>query len=196
MKFSTVLGTVLLLALCCVSAASAGGMVKFHIPTVENAKVDDTVTATIYNDNNLNPLTGYLSLYLDWNIEVMKFEVQDRRSGLSPDRDEDRQHARHYRRGHREQGRDSAGLGDHNRHGLDDHEGSPTLRSAGRCHARGHGAGPAADPTIISIFDGLHLDRNGCDHNCLRTGGELDSVATSIPRDRPSAVCWSSPDGI
>ena len=45
----------LLLALCCVSAASAGGMVKFHIPAVEDAKVGDTVTVTLYNDNNLAP---------------------------------------------------------------------------------------------------------------------------------------------
>ena len=31
-------------------------MVKFHIPAVENAKVGDTVTVTLYNDNNLKPL--------------------------------------------------------------------------------------------------------------------------------------------
>lgn len=34
----------------------AGGMVKFQIPAVENAKVGDEVTLTLLNDNNLMPL--------------------------------------------------------------------------------------------------------------------------------------------
>jgi hypothetical protein len=49
-------------------------MVKFHIPAVENANVGDTVTVTLYNDNNLKPLAGDLSIDLDWNMEVLKYE--------------------------------------------------------------------------------------------------------------------------
>ena len=81
MKIGTALCALLLLALCCVPAASAGGMVKFHIPAVENAKVGDTVTVTLYNDNNLNPATGDLSLYLDWNMEVLKYESSTFKQG-------------------------------------------------------------------------------------------------------------------
>lgn len=56
-------------------------MVKFHIPAVENAKVGDTVTVTLYNDNNLNPPTGDLSIYLDWNMEVLKYESSTFKQG-------------------------------------------------------------------------------------------------------------------
>ena len=56
-------------------------MVKFHIPAVENAKVGDTVTVTLYNDNNLAPPTGDLSLYLDWNMEVLKYESSTFKQG-------------------------------------------------------------------------------------------------------------------
>ena len=81
MKIATAFCALLLLALCCVSAASAGGMVKFHIPELENAKVGDTVTVTLYNDNNLNPATGDLSLYLDWNMEVLQYESSEFKQG-------------------------------------------------------------------------------------------------------------------
>lgn len=56
-------------------------MVKFHIPAVENAKVGDTVTVVLYNDNNLNPPTGDLSIYLDWNVEVLKYESSTFKQG-------------------------------------------------------------------------------------------------------------------
>ncbi len=56
-------------------------MVKFHIPAVENAKVGDTVTVTLYNDNNLNPPAGDLSIYLDWNMEVLKYESSTFKQG-------------------------------------------------------------------------------------------------------------------
>lgn len=56
-------------------------MVKFHIPAVEDAKVGDTVTVTLYNDNNLAPPTGDLSIYLDWNMEVLKYESSEVKQG-------------------------------------------------------------------------------------------------------------------
>ncbi len=56
-------------------------MVKFHIPAVENAKVGDTVTVVLYNDNNLTPPTGDLSIYLDWNMEVLKYESSTFKQG-------------------------------------------------------------------------------------------------------------------
>ncbi len=56
-------------------------MVKFHIPAVENAKVGDTVTVTLYNDNNLAPAAGDLSIYLDWNMEVLKYESSTFKQG-------------------------------------------------------------------------------------------------------------------
>ncbi len=56
-------------------------MVKFHIPAVENAKVGDTVTVVLYNDNNLAPPTGDLSIYLDWNMEVLKYESSTFKQG-------------------------------------------------------------------------------------------------------------------
>ena len=71
----------LLLLVALAPAASAGGIVKFHVvPPTADAKVGDTVTATIYNDNNLAPMAGEVVLVLDWNPEVMKV----RRVGRGP----------------------------------------------------------------------------------------------------------------
>jgi hypothetical protein len=49
-------------------------MVKFHVSPIADPKVGQTVTATIYNDNNLAPKEGDVVLMLDWNIEVITFE--------------------------------------------------------------------------------------------------------------------------
>ncbi len=81
MKIVSIVCALFLVALWCVPAVSAGGMVKFHIPEGGEAKVGDTVTVTIYNDNNLNPPMADLSLYLDWNMEVLKFESAEFRQG-------------------------------------------------------------------------------------------------------------------
>ena len=48
-------------------------MVKFHVSPIPDPKVGDTVTATIYNDNNLAPKEGDVVLMLDWNPEVMRY---------------------------------------------------------------------------------------------------------------------------
>jgi hypothetical protein len=73
MKIVTALSALLLL-LCCVSVVNAGGMVKFHVSPVADPKVGETITATIYNDNNLAPKEGNVVLMLDWNIEILHFE--------------------------------------------------------------------------------------------------------------------------
>lgn len=81
MKIVSIVCALFLVALWCVPAVSAGGMVKFHIPDGGEAKVGDIVTVTIYNDNNLNPPMADLSLYLDWNMEVLKFESAEFKQG-------------------------------------------------------------------------------------------------------------------
>jgi len=81
MQINRCLCILFLATLCCIPAVSASGMVKFHIPAVENAKVGDTVTVTLYNDNNLKPLAGDLSIYLDWNMEVLKYESSTFKQG-------------------------------------------------------------------------------------------------------------------
>ena len=37
------------------------------VPPSADAKVGDTITATIYNDNNLAPMAGEVVLMFDWN---------------------------------------------------------------------------------------------------------------------------------
>jgi len=81
MKIVKIVCALLLVALWCVPAVSASGMVKFHIPEAVEAKVGDTVTVTIYNDNNLKPQMADLSLYDDWNMEVLKFESSEFKQG-------------------------------------------------------------------------------------------------------------------
>lgn len=73
MKFTRALCVLVLLVLACVSMASAGGMVKFHVSKVPDPKVGDTITVTIKNDNNLAPKAGDVVLMLDWNPEVMRY---------------------------------------------------------------------------------------------------------------------------
>ena len=48
-------------------------MVKFHVSPIADPTVGQTVTATIYNDNNLAPKMGDVVLMLDWNPEVMRY---------------------------------------------------------------------------------------------------------------------------
>ncbi len=62
-------------------------MVKFHIPAVENAKVGDEVTLTLLNDNNLMPLEGDLSLYVDWNWEILQYESSTFKAGHTTNAD-------------------------------------------------------------------------------------------------------------
>ena len=83
MKFLKAIGVLVLFTLLCVSCAGASGIVKFHIPEISNAAVGDTVDATLYVDNNLNPLSSDIALNLDWNNEVIQYVGTDFTAGHS-----------------------------------------------------------------------------------------------------------------
>lgn len=74
MKFLKAITALVLFTLICVSSAGASGMVKFHIPEISNASVGDTVDATLYADNNLNPLISDIALTLNWSNGVLQYE--------------------------------------------------------------------------------------------------------------------------
>jgi hypothetical protein len=81
MKFLKAIIALVLFTLICVSSAGASGIVKFHIPEISNAAVGDTVDATLYVDNNLNPLSSDIALNLDWNNEVIQYVGTDFSAG-------------------------------------------------------------------------------------------------------------------
>ncbi|ACL15567.1 hypothetical protein [Methanosphaerula palustris] len=81
MKFLKAIIALVLFTLICVSSAGASGIVKFHIPAISNAAVGDTVDATLYVDNNLNPLSSDIALNLDWNNEVIQYVGTDFSAG-------------------------------------------------------------------------------------------------------------------
>lgn len=69
------LSLILLLLCCAVPLASAGGMAKFYFSPAEASwKTGQTVTVKLMYDNNLNPVARDISLYLDWNSEMLKYE--------------------------------------------------------------------------------------------------------------------------
>lgn len=74
MKLLKAITVLVLFTLICVSSAGASGMVKFHIPEISNAAVGDTVDATLYADNNLNPLISDIALTLNWSNGVLQYE--------------------------------------------------------------------------------------------------------------------------
>ena len=81
MKFQKAILALVLFTLICVSSAGASGIVKFHIPAIPNAAVGDTVDATLYVDNNLNPLSSDIALNLDWNNEIIQYVGTDFTAG-------------------------------------------------------------------------------------------------------------------
>ena len=81
MNFQKAIIALVLFTLICVSSASAAGIVKFHIPEISNAAVGDTVDATLYVDNNLNPLSSDVALNLDWNNEIIQYVGTDFTAG-------------------------------------------------------------------------------------------------------------------
>lgn len=81
MKFLKAITALVLFTLICISSAGATGIVKFHIPEITNAAVGDTVDATIYVDNNLNPLCSDIALNLDWNSEILQYVGTDFTTG-------------------------------------------------------------------------------------------------------------------
>jgi hypothetical protein len=78
------LSLILLLLLCAVPLASAGGMAKVYLsPAEANWKTGQTVQVKVMYDNNLNPVARDISLYLDWNYEMLKYEGCDFKVGRS-----------------------------------------------------------------------------------------------------------------
>lgn len=74
MKFLKAITALVLFTLICVSSAGASGIVKFHIPEISNASVGDTVDATLYADNTMNPLISDIALTLNWSNGVLQYE--------------------------------------------------------------------------------------------------------------------------
>jgi hypothetical protein len=66
---------ILLLLCCAVPLASAGGMAKIYLSPAEASwKTGQTVQVTVMYDNNLNPVAKDISLYFDWNAEMLQYE--------------------------------------------------------------------------------------------------------------------------
>ncbi|MGD9936562.1 MAG: cohesin domain-containing protein [Methanoregulaceae archaeon] len=66
---------ILLLLCCMVSITAAGGMAKISVsPSEANWKTGQSVEVKVMFDNNLNPLAKDISIYFDWNPEMLKYE--------------------------------------------------------------------------------------------------------------------------
>lgn len=75
---------ILLLLCCTVSLVAAGGMAKISVsPSEANWKTGQSVEVQVMFDNNLNPLAKDISLYFDWNPEMLKYEGCDFKVGRS-----------------------------------------------------------------------------------------------------------------
>ena len=78
------LSLILLLLLCAVPLAAAGGMAKVYLSPAEASwKTGQTVQVKVMYDNNLNPIARDISLYLDWNAEMLRYESCDFKVGHS-----------------------------------------------------------------------------------------------------------------
>ncbi|MEN6341265.1 MAG: cohesin domain-containing protein [Methanospirillum sp.] len=78
------LSLILLLLCFAVPLASAGGMAKIYLsPDEANWKTGQTVQVKVMFDNNLNPVAKDISLYFDWNAEMLKYESTDFKVGHS-----------------------------------------------------------------------------------------------------------------
>lgn len=78
------LSLILLLLCCAVPLASAGGMAKVYLsPADASWKTGQTVQVKVMFDNNLNPVAKDISLYFDWNAEMLKYESCDFKVGHS-----------------------------------------------------------------------------------------------------------------
>ena len=76
------LSLILLLLLCAVPLASAGGMAKVYLSPAEASwKTGQTVQVKVMFDNNLNPVARDISLYFDWNAEMLKYESTEFKVG-------------------------------------------------------------------------------------------------------------------
>ncbi|HIH03690.1 MAG TPA: hypothetical protein HA263_07570 [Methanoregulaceae archaeon] len=78
------LSLILLLLCCAVPLASAGGMAKIYLsPADASWKTGQTVQVKVMFDNNLNPVAKDISLYFDWNAEMLKYESTEFKVGHS-----------------------------------------------------------------------------------------------------------------
>jgi hypothetical protein len=78
------LSLILLLLCCAVPLAAAGGMAKVYLSPAEASwQTGQTVQVKVMYDNNLNPVAKDISLYLDWNGEMLKYESCDFKVGNS-----------------------------------------------------------------------------------------------------------------
>ena len=78
------LSLILLLLLAAVPLASAGGMAKVYLSPAEASwKTGQTVQVKVMYDNNLKPLARDISLYFDWNAEMLRYEKCDFKVGNS-----------------------------------------------------------------------------------------------------------------
>lgn len=78
------LSLILLLLLCAVPLASAGGMAKVYLSPAEASwKTGQTVQVKVMYDNNLNPIARDISLYFDWNAQMLRYESCDFKVGHS-----------------------------------------------------------------------------------------------------------------
>lgn len=76
------LSLILLLLCCAVPLASAGGMAKIYLSPAEASwKTGQTVQVKVMYDNNLNPVAKDISLYFDWNAEMLKYESTEFKVG-------------------------------------------------------------------------------------------------------------------
>ncbi len=76
------LSLILLLLCCAVPLASATGMAKIYLsPDTASWKTGQTVQVKVMLDNNLNPVAKDISLYFDWNAEMLKYESCDFKVG-------------------------------------------------------------------------------------------------------------------
>ena len=81
---SRCLPLILLLLCCTVSLATAGGMAKISVsPAEANWKTGQTVEVKVMLDNNLKPLAKDISIYLDFNHEMLTYESCDFKVGHS-----------------------------------------------------------------------------------------------------------------
>lgn len=81
---SRYLPLILLLLCCTVSMVAAGGMAKISVsPSEANWKTGQSVEVKVMLDNNLNPLAKDISIYFDWNPEMLKYEGCDFKVGRS-----------------------------------------------------------------------------------------------------------------
>jgi hypothetical protein len=160
MKFLKAIIALVLFTLICVSSVGATGIVKFHIPEISNAAVGDTVDATIYVDNNLNPLCSDLALNLDWNNEVIQYVGTDFTTGHTTVAELFGTHQL------------TINIGDHT-------NGIPT-GDVPAAHVRFKVVGPGSTPIVLKIDNVLDLSGADITSKAVAQNGKVTATGTAI----------------